>query len=84
MAVLIIDGEQEEIPDGEAILPACVKLGVPTGCHAGICGTCVLTIEEGMENLAPKNGAEQTMRLEPNERLACQAKIVSGTVVASW
>jgi len=84
MAELHIDGKVEPIPDGAAILPACERLGVPTGCHAGICGTCVLTILEGMENLAPKNEAEEAMHLEPNERLACQARIVRGIVKAAW
>jgi len=84
MATIIIDGEQREVPDGSAIMDACEDLGVPFGCRAGQCALCTITILEGMENLSEKNQAELDMGLEDNQRLACQAVIKSGTVVAEY
>ncbi len=47
----------------------------------GQCGTCVVEIVEGMENLSPKTSVEERkLRKRPdNCRLACQA-IVNGPV----
>ncbi len=84
MAKLVIDGQEAELPDGAAIMDSAETLGVPFGCQAGQCATCVIIVEEGMENLAPKNAAEEDMGLRDNERLACQATIRSGTVKATW
>jgi ferredoxin len=73
-----------ELAPGEPILSSCEELGVPFGCQAGNCGTCVIVIESGMENLEPKNEQEEDMGLRDNERLACQARIKDGLVVATW
>jgi len=84
MATIIIDGEEKQVADGSPIMDACDDLGVPFACRVGICGTCVITILEGMENLAPKTQGEEDMGLADDQRLACQAVINSGTVVASY
>lgn len=84
MAKVIVDGASRDVPDGGPILEACEALGVPFGCRGGECATCVIVIKEGMENLEPRNSQEQAMELEDDERLACQARIRSGTVAASW
>ncbi len=84
MATIIIDGEQKEVADGSAIMDACEDLGVPLGCRAGQCGMCIITIREGMENLEPMNDAEKDLGLDDDQRLACQAIIRSGTVVAAY
>ncbi|HDP34556.1 MAG TPA: (2Fe-2S)-binding protein [Candidatus Hydrogenedentes bacterium] len=84
MATIIIDGQQKEIPDGSPIMDACEDLGVPMGCRAGQCGICMITVREGLENLDPKTGEEQDMGLEDNQRLACQAVIRSGTLIAEY
>lgn len=84
MATIIIDGESKEVPDGSAIMDACEDLGVPFGCRAGQCALCTITIVEGQENLAEKTQAELDMGLEDNQRLACQAVINTGTVVAEY
>jgi ferredoxin len=84
MAKLIIDGLETEVPDGTTIEDACEKMGVPMGCTAGECGTCVITVIKGMENLKPKNDMEKERGIEDEERLACQAEIRSGTVEATW
>jgi ferredoxin len=47
----------------------------------GQCGTCIVEITEGMENLSPKTEVEQRkLKKKPeNYRLACQA-LVNGSV----
>lgn len=84
MPRITIDGNSVELDRNEAIKDACADLGVPFGCEAGNCGTCVIIVESGMENLWPKNDLEMGIRLSGNERLACQARIGSGDVVATW
>lgn len=84
MAKIVGYGKEEELPDGSPIIHACERLGVPFGCRAGQCGTCIITVEEGMENLEPKNYLEEDMGLGDNQRLACQARIRSGIVKISW
>lgn len=84
MARITIDGQSRELDPGEPIQMACEALGVPFGCQAGSCGTCVIVIEAGMEHLWPPNDLETDMRLRDNERLACQARIKDGEVVATW
>ena len=56
------------------------KLGVPFSCLKGNCGTCLVEITEGVENLSPITEAEDIFGLEDNERLLCQAKILKGKV----
>lgn len=82
MATLIIQGRAEEIPDGAPIMDACESLGVRFGCRGGQCAECLITILEGKENVEPPNVLETWMNLEPDQRLACQARIRSGTVIA--
>ncbi len=84
MPRMTVDGKSEELTEGEPIKAACENLGVPFGCEAGTCGTCVIVVESGMENLMPKNDMEMDMRLRDNERLACQARIGAGDVSATW
>lgn len=55
-------------------------------CHGnGVCGTCVMEIVEGAENLSPKNIRERNcfkLRGKPaNYRLSCQCQVM-GDVVA--
>ncbi len=54
---------------------------LPFGCRDGECGTCVVTIESGMEFLSDMTEKEKTvmkMLNEPSQkaRLSCQMKIV--------
>lgn len=55
------------------------SLGIPFGCANGICGTCLIKVEKGEENLSPMNETEEmTLKArmaEPGERLACQCKV---------
>jgi ferredoxin len=84
MAKLIFDHDEEEreLPDGSPIAEVCEEAGVPFACTEGVCGTCVIVIKEGKENLSPPTQEEEDFlgAATADERLACQCKIKSGTV----
>lgn len=84
MAKLIFDhnGEEVELEEGAPIAEACEEAGVPFACTEGVCGTCVIEINEGKENLSSPTQEEQDFLGEGtcDERLACQCKIKKGTV----
>jgi 2Fe-2S ferredoxin len=50
----------------------------------GRCTTCKMIILDGQENLSPETDRElfyrKQKRLNPNERLTCQAKLVQGFI----
>lgn len=73
--------EEYEIPDGSPIAEACEEAGVPFACTEGVCGTCVIEVTEGMENLSSFTQEEEDFlgHLE-HERLACQCKMKGGCV----
>lgn len=79
MAKVLVEDKHQEVNPGP-ILDACEELGVPFGCQSGVCGTCKSEVLEGMDNLEPKNEAENEMDLKENERLCCQARIKGGSV----
>jgi ferredoxin len=84
MAKLIFDHNNEEIdlPDDSPISEACEEAGVPFACTEGVCGTCVIEVKSGQENLNPPTQEEQDFLGEgtADERLACQCKIKQGCV----
>jgi len=77
-------GQEIEVKDGISIKDACEKLGVPFGCHNGICGTCMVHIEKGEENLSSLTEEEEILERDKKNRLACQCKIKKGEVGISW
>lgn len=84
MAKLIVsvDDEQKEfdLEDGSDISEACESAGVPFGCTEGVCGTCIIQVLEGSENLSEFSEAEQDFLGDDStgERLACQCCIEKG------
>lgn len=88
MAKLIFDDSQEEVElkDGESIAQVCEEAGVPFACTEGVCGTCVIQIKTGKENLSPPTQEEEDFLGEGtiDERLACQCKINQGCVRISF
>lgn len=88
MAKLIFDqsGEEVELPDDSPIAEACEEAGVPFACSEGVCGTCVIEIKEGEENLSPLTQEEEDFlgTTAHNERLACQCRIKKGKVRVSF
>lgn len=87
MAKLIFSTTDEEITleNGASIQEACEEAGVPFACTEGICGTCVIEVQDGMDNLSDYTQEEEDFLGERgNERLACQCKIKHGTVKISF
>ncbi len=83
MAKLIFEdtGEEHELEDGSLIAEVCEEAGIPFACTEGICGTCVIEVTEGMENLSEFTQEEEDFLGElDEERLACQCKIKGGCV----
>lgn len=78
-------GDVISLEDGSAITEICEEAGVPFACTEGVCGTCVIEVREGMENLTPQTPEERDfLGEEPGcERLACQCKIRTGAVKLS-
>lgn len=88
MAKLIFDHNDEEIdlPDDAPIAEVCEEAGVPFACTEGVCGTCVIEVKEGQENLSEPTQEEKDFLGEGtcDERLACQCKIKKGCVRISF
>jgi ferredoxin len=88
MAKLIFDhsNEEMELPDGSPIAEICEEAGVPFACTEGVCGTCVIEVKEGKENLNTPTQEEEDFLGQGNchERLACQCKIEKGCVRISF
>ncbi len=74
-------GEEAILENGASIQECCEDAGVPFACTEGICGTCVIEVEEGMDNLSDYTQEEEDFLGEIGcERLACQCKIKQGNV----
>ncbi len=83
MAKLIFEnsGEERELEDNSGIHGACEEAGVPFACTEGVCGTCVIEVVEGFENLSEFTQEEKDFLGEQDrERLACQCRIKGGCV----
>ncbi|AAC67650.1 2Fe-2S iron-sulfur cluster-binding protein [Chlamydia trachomatis] len=87
MAKLIISADDENqefhLEDGSSIAEVCEHSGVPLACTEGVCGTCVIEVLEGADNLSDFSEAEYDFLGDPedsNERLACQCCIKGGCV----
>jgi len=72
--------QEIEILNGEPIKEACRKLDVLFGCEDGLCGTCMIDIVEGENNLSELTQAEIDLERDEKHRLACQCKIKKGDV----
>lgn len=75
-------GEEVELEENTPIQEACEEAGVPFACTEGVCGTCVIEIKEGGENLSEPTQEEEDFlgAGTTDERLACQCKIRKGDV----
>ena len=76
------NGETNELADGSSIAEVCEDAGVPFACTEGVCGTCVVEVSEGAENLSEPTEEEKDFLGDDCsfERLACQCKIMQGKV----
>lgn len=80
MAKLIINQTEYTLPDGASMADVCEQAGLPFNCNTGICGSCQITILEGHDNLNELTEEEHDLGLSGNSRLACQCRIIAGTV----
>ena len=88
MAKVIFENKKinVEVEDGTSLQDANTKgdAGVPFGCVQGECGTCLIEVVEGMENLNPITEEEKLTlsdeEQKANYRLACQCQITTGEV----
>lgn len=78
--------EEVELPDDSKIAEACEEAGVPFACTEGVCGTCVIEIVEGHENLSPPTQEEKDFLGDDTcgERLACQCRLKKGNVTITF
>ena len=77
----IINGNQEvKITPETNHIHACESIGVPFSCEDGRCGTCLVEVVDGVDNLSPVNEKEKLFGLAENERLMCQARLVKNDV----
>lgn len=83
MPRLIFEKKAAEVAAGESCVKAGEELGIPFSCEEGNCGACLVKVERGMENLIPYTEPEKQFGLDSDERLLCQARIVSGEVEVS-
>lgn len=76
-----IGGVTVEAYHGQSLIDLCDSNVVPLrfSCRAGSCGTCMIRVTEGMENLSEKTGNEIVLLPEltddPEARLACQVSL---------
>lgn len=77
--------DEYELKEDEPIAEYCEQAGVPFACTEGVCGTCVVEVKNGMENLSEFTQEEEDFLGElDEERLACQCKIKNGDVTLSF
>jgi len=76
------------VPVGTRIIEVSEKVGsgIVYGCRECDCGTCIMMVEEGMENLsAPSMLEDQVLRdnMAGKEfRLACQAQVLGDVTIS--
>ena len=75
------------VPAGTRLIEVSEKAGagITYSCREGECGTCIMKIVSGMENLAQRSVLEDKVLQENlagrNDRLACQAQVLRGEIV---
>jgi ferredoxin len=75
------------VPAGTRLIEISEKVGagITYGCREGECGTCMMKIVSGMENMSERSVLEDQVLKEimagRQNRLACQAQVLGGEVV---
>jgi len=77
-------GKSIEMEDNQFIRKAAEELGIPFACNIGVCGSCMVDVVKGQENLSELTQEEKDIGLDKNKRMACQCKIKSGEVVIDF
>jgi ferredoxin len=74
------------VPAGTRLIEISEKVGasITYGCREGECGTCMMKIISGMENMSERSVLEDKVLQENmagrNDRLACQAQVLGGEI----
>jgi ferredoxin len=80
-------GVTVSVPAGTRLIEISEKVGagITYGCREGECGTCMMKIVSGMENMSERSVLEDKVLQENmagrQNRLACQAQVLGGEVV---
>ena len=75
------------VPAGTRLIEISEKVGagITYGCREGECGTCMMRIVSGMENMSERSVLEDKVLQENmagrHNRLACQAQVLGGEIV---
>ena len=82
------DDQTVEVPDGSQLECLDGKSSVLFACKSATCGSCMVKVLEGAENLEKPNEAEdsglQAFSSDPKQRLMCQCKIKKGEVTIEY
>lgn len=76
------------VPVGTRIIEVSEKIGAGLiyGCREGDCGTCLMKVDEGWENLTTPSVVEERILKENlaglHNRLACQAQVLGDVVIS--
>ncbi len=79
--------EEVTLEKNSRIAEVCEDAGIPFACTEGVCGTCVIEVQDGMHNLSKPTQEEIDFLGEEclsEERLACQCQILNGTVTIDF
>ena len=74
------------VPAGTRLIEISEKVGasITYGCREGDCGTCIMKVTEGWNNLTEPSVLEDKILREnmagKHNRLACQAQVLGGTI----
>ncbi len=81
-------GETVDVPDGAQLDTLDGKSSVLFACKSATCGSCMVKVLEGMENLEEPNETESTglqaFGTDPKHRLMCQCKIKKGEITVEY
>ncbi len=80
-------GEEAELEENASLAQKCEEAGVPFACTEGICGTCIVEVVSGNENLSEPSEAEINFLGEScvgKERMMCQCKIKKDSVTIRY
>ena len=81
MGSISLGDKKVEVKDGGEITEACESFGIPFSCKEGVCGSCLIDVVDGKDNLSDLNEKEEAFGLDDkSRRLACQCKMKSGDV----